>query len=263
MVYNAIDLTGQKIGFLTVLQRLPQYTHKKTYYKCKCDCGKEIITYYGNLASGHTKSCGCYMKKLASEMFSTHRKSSTVLYKRWSGIKERCYSPNSTKYYRYGARGIKMCDEWKNDFIKFYDWSINNGFSENLTIDRIDVNGDYCPENCKWSNNIEQANNKTNSRFITYKGKTQTVAQWSRETGVAYDNIIARLRLGWDVDSIFTKPADNKKYYDYNGEKLTIKDMARITGFSEVVIKTRLSKKWDIEKIMTQEPKIRREIANV
>lgn len=263
MASNAIDLTGQKFNRLLAIERFKKPNRSEYYYKCVCDCGNITIVSGNALRKGKTKSCGCYMKKLASEMFSTHRKSSTVLYKRWSGIKERCYSPNSTKYYRYGARGIKMCDEWKNDFIKFYDWSINNGFSENLTIDRIDVNGDYCPENCKWSNNIEQANNKTNSRFITYKGKTQTVAQWSRETGVAYDNIIARLRLGWDVDSIFTKPADNKKYYDYNGEKLTLKDMARITGFSEVVIKTRLSKKWDIEKIMTQEPKIRRKIANV
>ena len=120
------------------------------WYRCKCDCGNEKIIRGNKIASGHTRSCGCYKKEQTSK--STKKingLSTSKIYRVYKTMISRCYNKNSTKYYAYGARGINVCEEWKNDFLKFYDWAMKNGYKESLTIDRIDVNGDYCIENCR------------------------------------------------------------------------------------------------------------------
>ena len=120
-------------------------------------------------------------------------------------MKDRCYNKDNEHYKDYGGRNIKICEEWKNNFANFVKWAKDNGYEKNLTIDRIDVNGDYCPDNCRWATRIEQANNKRNNIFITYRGETNTIAQWSRKTGISEDALERRYHKGWKEEDIFSE----------------------------------------------------------
>ena len=120
-------------------------------------------------------------------------------------MKRRCYTPSASAYKHYGARGIVVCEEWKNDFISFYNWAIRNGYKENLTIDRINVNGNYEPGNCRWATKKEQANNKRNNNFIKYKDKKLSINQWSEETGIKRGTIAWRLKNNFPLEKIFSK----------------------------------------------------------
>ena len=128
------------------------------------------------------------------------------LYKRYIHMKERCYDPNDKRYHRYGGRGITICDEWLNDYYAFEKWAIENGYSDELTIDRVDNDGNYCPENCKWVTIAENNQHRGTSRFFTYNGKTQNLAQWCEEYGLNYHTVLCRLRRGWDFERAITEP---------------------------------------------------------
>ena len=196
------DRTGERYGRLLVLEHYGKDHRGKHLWKCVCDCGNEVVVRGEYLKSGHTKSCGC--NKSISHTI-THGKSKSRLYKIWVGMKERCYNPNRNSYCWYGAKGICVCDEW-DDFENFYDWSMNNGYSDELTIDRIDSNGNYCPENCRWSTDREQANNRSTNRIIEYNGESHTLEEWSRITGIASNTIRMRLdEYKWDVEKSLTK----------------------------------------------------------
>ena len=200
---NRKDLTGQRFGRLTVLKHV--YTlNKRVYWLCKCDCGNEKIINGNSLKRGLTKSCGCLNRELLS-LRSKHGMFGTRIYGIWSSIKQRCFNKNAEKYKIYGGRGITMCEEWK-DFKVFYEWSKNNGYEDDLTIDRIDSNGNYCPENCKWSTQREQQNNRRNNHLITYNGKTQTIAQWSRELNFKPYLLYLRFKNNWSIERAFTTP---------------------------------------------------------
>lgn len=209
-----IDLTGQRFGRYVVIRRaedyvLPSGKHKTTWF-CQCDCGNTKNVLSSSLISGCVVSCGCYKKEHDHTRCMTHgatlNHKPTRLYKVWDGMKARCYNPKKNYYGIYGGRGIGMCDEWHRSFEAFRDWALANGYNDSLTIDRINTDGDYCPENCRWSTIKEQSNNKRNNVFITYNGETRTIAQWSEITGFPFHVIRKRYVEGWNTEDVLLKP---------------------------------------------------------
>lgn len=211
-----IDLTGQKFNRLTVIERA--YVKKGVvYWHCICECGKEKFVNGRKLRDNITKSCGCYKSQEFKKRVSTHKLSKTKLYRTYRSIINRCYDRNNPNYHNYGGRGIVMCEDWKNDFKTFYDWAYANGYKEELlqngknkwTIDRIDVNGNYEPSNCRWATWEQQANNKRQTVYLTYKGKTLTQRQWAKKLGLDDCDIYWRLKNGWSISEVLSVP---KKY---------------------------------------------------
>lgn len=195
---KAKDYTGQRFGRLVVIERLPQDPYTKAKYKCQCDCGKLTIVNSSNLATGHSTSCGCIVTKHG---FARKER----LYNIGVGMRQRYRDKNSNDYIKYGGRGITICDEWE-EYIQFKQWASSNGYRDNLSIDRIDVNGNYEPSNCRWANSTEQANNQRNNHLITFKGKTQTIKQWSSELGISNITLLTRLNRGWSITKALTTP---------------------------------------------------------
>ena len=154
------NLTGQRFGRLLVLERAGSTEQGRACWICKCDCGEITVKQGKLLRNGHCKSCGCgeYENQCFSRM--SHGLSFTRLYNIWSAMKQRCYYSKHKDFYNYGGRGITVCSEWKNDFQAFYDWAITHGYADDLSIDRIDVNGDYTPDNCRWATALEQRLNQ-------------------------------------------------------------------------------------------------------
>lgn len=158
---KTFDLTNRRFGKLTAIR--PQRTNTGLYgWLCRCDCGKEAVVRTTALTSGHTKSCGCYAKHLRENgvPHTTHGNKHSRLYRIWCGMKSRCCNPNVPFYKYYGGKGIAVCEEWQNDFQSFFGWSMTNGYSDGLTIDRINGDGDYSPENCRWVTMTVQNRNK-------------------------------------------------------------------------------------------------------
>lgn len=206
------DLVGQKFGRLFVLKRVGFY-NKRTYYKCQCDCGNITNVIGSNLTRGISTSCGCYNKEVNSKRSKTHGMTKSRLYGIWEGMKQRCYNKNVAAYKYYGAKGIKVCDEW-NNFEPFMNWSVSNGYQDNLTIDRKDNDKDYCPENCRWSTISEQHNNMSTNTFLTVNDETHTLAEWSKKTGIKSATISWRYRRGWNPEDCITlKPSASKKEF--------------------------------------------------
>lgn len=194
-------MKGKRFGNLLVLGKSE---NKKYHYKCLCDCGNVLDVSKYKLRDKQIKSCGC-TKGIK------HGKYHTRLYHIYYKMKTRCYNKHHISYKDYGGRGIKICNEWLNDFMKFYNWAIANGYNDNLTIDRIDVNGNYEPSNCRWADRTTQSNNTRRCIYITYNGKTQTIAQWAEELGINYNTLRARkTRLKWsDVECLLGKEVNN------------------------------------------------------
>lgn len=173
-----IDLTGRVFGKLVVLKRVFVENGKGAYWECVCECTGIKIAKSKNLIGGKTTHCGCINNHIV------HGKSTHRLHNIWNSIKDRCNNINSKDYPNYGGRKIKICEEWNNYFVSFYEWSMNNGYKSDLSIDRINVNGNYEPNNCKWSTPSEQQNNKRNTRYIEIDGIAKSITEWSKLTGV-------------------------------------------------------------------------------
>lgn len=199
-----INLENQRFGRLVVNDIAGRDNRGEVLWRCKCDCGNTIIALSSNLRrNNHTMSCGCYKKEILKTVNKTHGMSKSSIYSIWCAMKRRCYQEKSKDYTDYGARGITVCDEWKNNFENFYEWAIRNGYEKGLSIDRINVNGNYEPSNCRWATLKEQANNKRNNHLIEYNGEAHTMKEWSEILGINYYTLHSRLRNNWTIERAF------------------------------------------------------------
>lgn len=208
------NLIGKRYGRLLVVKEEGKGYHKRIWL-CKCDCGNYKTYSTSVLNSGTIKSCGCYKKDIAIKNFTKHNMYKTKIYYVYYGIKDRCYNKKAKAYKNYGDKGIKVCDEWLDGFINFYNWAIANGYKEGLTIDRIDSNGNYEPSNCRWVDRIIQNNNTNRNHYITYNGEAKTISEWARYLGMNRQTLQGRLRNGHSIKEAFEKPIEVK--YRRNG----------------------------------------------
>lgn len=188
--------TGEVIGRLTVIEQVGKNSQGGKLFRCKCECGNEKIVLGAELRRHHTESCGCLFKDVQRKTVTRHGQRYSRLYEIWRSMKQRCYNPNKKKYECYGGRGITVCDEWLHDFQAFYDWAMANGYSDELSIDRIDVNGNYEPANCRWATIKEQANNRRCNVSLEAFGEEHTVAEWAEILGIKKSTLYSRLQRG-------------------------------------------------------------------
>lgn len=215
---------GQKFGRLTILEYAGKSNNKSILVKCRCDCGKECVKLLCRLKSGNTLSCGCLKNDILMNRNTKHNLSKTHLYKIYNEIKNRCYNSKDKIYQRYGAKGIKMNENWlgKNGFISFYNWAINNGYyyeklsngRSKLTIDRIDNNKGYSPDNCRWVTNEEQANNKKNNVIIEINGEKKHLREIAKEKNIKFNTLFKRLRY---LNMPIEKVIENTDFRKNNG----------------------------------------------
>lgn len=200
---RATDLTGKRFGRLVVIKRYYHSSriHNHASWICKCDCGNEVVVYSNHLLDNSTKSCGCYQR----DRMTTHCLTNSRIYRIWCVMKARC-SNSSFKY--YNCRGITVCNEWSSSFQAFYDWAMANGYRDNLSIDRIDNDKGYCPENCRWATPKEQSNNTRRNIKVKYKGESHTLAEWSEHLDIPYMTLYGRIaKLHWTADKALSTPS--------------------------------------------------------
>lgn len=202
---------GERHGRLVCLGKDPD--KDKRYYLYKCDCGNVKSIIQDNVKRGATISCGCYLKanRLNGNCHRTFGFSHTRIDNIYKTMIARCFYPTNKSYPRYGAKGITVCDEWRKDKTSFFKWAFEHGYADNLTIDRIDPKGNYCPENCRWATYQEQNNHRCSNRFETIDGVTHTVAEWSRISGIKAGTIQNRLYVGWSPKDAVFKPLTTRK----------------------------------------------------
>ncbi len=188
------DLTDRSFSALQVIGRSPDHGNGKkpvTKWICRCKCGRVVTVKADSLLSGHTKSCGCLKRKHGYA-------DSERLYETWRNMRRRCSDKRNNRWKQYGGKGVVVCPEW-NEYLAFRSWAMANGYAENLTIDRIDVNGNYCPQNCRWADRLTQANNTTRNRWIEYQGRRFTMAEFARYLGLSYSALQHRIERGWSL----------------------------------------------------------------
>ena len=195
------NLAGKRYGKLTVIESAGKDKHGNRLWRCVCDCGNEITTIANSLRKNRTKSCGCFK----FEAKRIHGEYKTRLYKIWVGFRQRCTNPNYPGFHNYGGRGIAHCEEW-NDYFVFRDWALKNGYRENLSLDRINNNGNYEPSNCRWATPETQANNKRTCHTLTYNEKTQSATDWAKELGFKPYMVQYWAREGLSVGEMLVAP---------------------------------------------------------
>ena len=249
----SLNLKGKRFGKLVAVKcvgRVGKSRHLS--WLCKCDCGREKVVLGSSLIRGDTKSCGC----LSWRHGDSGHKGRSRLSRIWRNMRERCEKEYSSSYKWYGARGIRYCEEW-GDYVKFKEWAIHNGYREDLTLDRIDVDGNYCPENCRWITYFEQARNRTNSHYVEYNGRKMIASDLAKELGVSFSAIVEREKRGLPLDEPIKyippkkeKPkkerARREKYakiFTWNGESKSLKDWMDEQGLESKTFENRRYKK--------------------
>ena len=205
------NLVGKKFGKLTVIKSCGKDNKWNRYYSLvRCECGKEYLVRDSELVNGRRKRC-----TKCRQWNRTHGLTNTKLFNVWQSMRDRCYCVTDNVYKHYGGRGIVICEEWKNDFKRFYEWSMANGYKEGLSIDRIDVNGNYEPTNCRWVDRYVQANNRRNNHMVYYRNKAYTLTQLAREHGMIATTLKHRLDSGWDIEiAVNLEPKIGRNQYE-------------------------------------------------
>ena len=185
-----MDLTNRKFGRLTVVAQHSEDTQGRTKWLCMCECGNTCVVRFENLTRGHTRSCGCLKK----DALLKHGDYKSRLYHLWAGMKNRCFNSRDPHYPNYGGRGVTIWDEWVTNYISFREWALSSGYSDHLTIERKDVNGNYSPENCTWIPKGEQVLNRRNTIYIEHNGVVRSLIDWAKELGIGYKTAYSRYK---------------------------------------------------------------------
>lgn len=239
---------GERFGRLKVTgsRELRKSGNKKLlYHECICDCGKVVWVRGSNLRNGSIVSCGCYGKEQRKQSVYKHGESKSRLYRIWNNMRTRCNKPYSDSYKNYGERGISVCKEWDNTndgFQNFYKWSMSNGYSDKLTIDRIDVNGNYEPSNCRWTTQYTQCRNKRTNHYLMVNGERKIITDVATENGLKTNTLQGRLDRGYSVEMALLKEMPKKRLILYDGELLTPKQFSEVTGVNFNTVMTRMTK---------------------
>lgn len=206
-------LVGKRFGRLKVIRRNGSSEHKRALWLCRCDCGNEVTVIGNSLTVGRVNSCGCLRKELNAEKWTTHgfTKKGEIhpLYHIWKNIIDRIENPKNVSWHNYGGRGIKVCDRWRNSFQNFID-DMGERPSLGHSVDRIDNNGDYAPENCRWATMREQHNNTRKNVYAEIDGVSKTMAQWCRFYNINYATAHSRIKKGWPIKKALETPPLNK-----------------------------------------------------
>lgn len=210
---NKINLVGKRFGRLLVIADAGYHVkaggQRTSKWLCQCDCGKETFVVGYKIRNGLTKSCGCIKKeKMSAGLNRSHGMTNSPEYETWCSMIKRCQNENDSNYHRYGGRGISVCKEW----LSFDNFLSDMGSRPtNTSIDRIDVNGNYEPSNCRWSTQKEQGNNRRNNRLINFNGQEKTLSEWACQTGIGVRTLWYRLNSGWSIDIALTAPVNRSK----------------------------------------------------
>lgn len=212
---------GDRFNRLLVIEG-PVWGNGDRSFKCRCDCGNETVVRANALRTGHTKSCGCYLRERIAERSRKHgdapKGAIKRVYREWRGIIARCHNPKHDGYAAYGAKGICVCDEWRTSYDAFRGWALSHGYDDSLEIDRIDPAGNYEPSNCRWVTQLENARNKRSNVIISAFGESKCVAEWVTDKRCVVDDgtLRGRLKLGWDAErAITTGPQDRYRPTHY------------------------------------------------
>lgn len=233
-----VDLTGQTFGRLTVTKYIGTNASHRALWECHCECGKATIVDSNSLRRGATKSCGCLQREYlysSKRGQRTHGKTKTRLYTVWRGMKQRCLDPNSDNYYRYGGRGITICEEWKNDFSAFEKWALDNGYDAmaprgQCTLDRINNDGNYEPNNCRWATAQVQYYNRNRGNPLT---------EIARAHDLTYEAVHQRMKKGQTLEEALQKPLRRTVRIVVDGVEKTVKQLSKETGIPESTLYNR------------------------
>lgn len=238
------DLSGMRFGMLNVLNEYKQVRGKtnKTHilWKCRCDCGREVWVRGTSLRYGTTKSCNHHRNANYKHGLTNNR-----IYYVFYDMHQRCENPNNHAYKYYGERGICVCDEWsgENGVVSFANWAFANGYKDGLSIDRIDVNGNYEPSNCRWADVKTQARNKRNNRYlIDSNGTKKVAADIATEKGIDHRSIYQRIKSGWENDDVINPLTHGERTVNYNGADMNLHELAEATGLSYNTLQTRYTR---------------------
>ena len=240
-------MDNKVFGRLTVIGEKSEKKH--IYWLCKCSCGNVKWIRKTRILSGQTKSCGCLRK----EIKRTHGQCKTKLYRVWTSMRQRCNNPNNKRYKDYGGRGIKICDEW-NNFSNFFKWANEHGYHEGLSIDRIDNDKGYSPQNCRWATMLTQNNNTRHCRRITYHGETHTVAEWERKLNMKCGILEQRLLRGMTLSDALSTPVKTcqTRYVTYKGKVMSLHGWAKHLGMNYSTFQSKINKGISMEDIIKE-----------
>lgn len=252
------NLAGQRFGRWLVLDEAGRNKANAVLWLCRCDCGTERAVRTHGLRSGKTQSCGCYNRERIVQSSRTHGLSNTPLWNSWRNMISRTTNTKDKNYSYYGGRGISVCAEWRESFEAFVR-DMGPSHEAGLTLDRINVDGNYEPENCRWATPLEQGRNKRNNRLLTFNGRTMPLSEWAENVGIDHTVIRSRLRIGWPVERALTEPVPKRRRKEpltFNGETLPITTWARRTGIDSKTLGDRISRGWPVERALTTLPRV-------